>query len=71
MLLELLRKDEAAIAQVGLKAIERARLAGVPCYFIDRKLGEGIIKLMPDGTRHLIDSNEDGDVILKTYPPVD
>lgn len=69
MLLETLRKDEDQIAQVGIKAIERARLAGVPCYFVDRSLGEGIVKLMPDGTRHLIDPNEDGDVVLKTFPP--
>ena len=69
MLIDILRKDEAEIAQVGIKAIERARLAGVPCYFVDPALGEGIVKLMPDGTRHLIDPNEDGDVVLRTFPP--
>lgn len=69
MLIEMLRKDEARIAQVGFRAIERARLAGVPCYYIDEALGEGIIKLMPDGTRHLIASGTDVDVVLKTFPP--
>ena len=69
MLLELLRKDEAKIAQVGIRAIERARLAGVPCYYIDEALGEGIVKHMPDGVRHLIALGNDTDVILKTFPP--
>jgi hypothetical protein len=69
MLLELLHKDEAEIAKVGVKAIEQAHAAGVAAYYIDASLGDGIVKEMPDGTRQLIDSNMDEDVVLQTLSP--
>jgi hypothetical protein len=62
VLLELLHKDEAEIAKVGVRAIERARAAGVAAYYIDESLGAGIET--PDGTRLLIDSSRNEDVVL-------
>jgi hypothetical protein len=55
MLLELLHKDEAEIAKVGVKAIEQAHAAGVAAYYIDESPGDGIVKEMLDGTRQLVD----------------
>jgi hypothetical protein len=34
---------------MGERAIERANRAGVPAYFMNPSLGEGIIRRMPDG----------------------
>jgi hypothetical protein len=41
----------------------------VAAYYIDESLGDGIVKEMPDGTRQLIDSSMDGDVVLQTRSP--
>jgi hypothetical protein len=69
MLMDDLKKDDERIAQVGAVAIATARAAGVPAYYIDDSLGEGIVKLMPDGTIHLIDPDQDEDVVLRTVAP--
>jgi len=68
-LIEDLQEDRDKIAQVGAAAIARARLAGVPAYYIDRSVGEGIVKLMPDGTIHLLDSEQADEVVLRTISP--
>jgi hypothetical protein len=65
MLIERLKKDDEEITRVGEVAIEEARAAGVPAYYIDETVGEGIVKLMPDGTIHLVDPNQDEDVVLR------
>lgn len=69
MLIEALLKDWESIAQTGAKAIAAARAAGVPAYYIDAEVGKGIVKLMPDGTIHLLDPGENEDVILRTIKP--
>ena len=69
MLIEALKRDEGRIARTGADAIAAARAAGVPAYYVDRSIGEGIIKLMPDGTMHLIDADSEDDVILRTIMP--
>jgi hypothetical protein len=61
MMLEMLHLDEDEIAKVGVTAIARARAAGVPAYYIDEALGNGIVKAMPDGTVQLIDQATDDD----------
>jgi len=43
MLIEALERDESRIARTGADAIAAARAAGVPVYYVDRSIGEGII----------------------------
>jgi hypothetical protein len=69
MLIEALKKDEGKIALTGAKAIAAARAAGVPAYYVDESIGRGIVKLMPDGTIHLIDADAEEDIILRTIIP--
>jgi hypothetical protein len=69
MLIEALEKDEKKISQTGAEALAAARAAGVPAYYIDEAVGHGIVKLMPDGTIHLIDPDQDEDVVLRTITP--
>jgi hypothetical protein len=42
---------------------------GVPAYYIDETIGQGIVKLMPDRTIRLIDPDQDADVVLRTIMP--
>jgi hypothetical protein len=67
MLLDILRQDEELIAQAGPKVIKKALEAGVAVYYLDNTLGEGIIKEIPDGTRHLIDLRDGEEIILQTF----
>lgn len=69
MLLDVLHKSEDRIAQAGPTAIKRALEAGVPVYYLDDALGEGIVKEMPDGTRHLIDLRDGAEFVLQTFAP--
>jgi hypothetical protein len=69
MLLDVLLQDEERIAQAGPKAIKRALEAGVAVYYLDNALGEGIVKEMPDGTRHLIAVHDGDEVVLRTFAP--
>lgn len=66
MMLELLHLDEAEIAKVGTKAIRQAHAAGVPAYYMDEAMGDGIIKALPDGTLELIDSTAPKASLLKS-----
>jgi hypothetical protein len=43
--------------------------AGVPVYYLDNALGEGIVKEMPDGTRHLIEVRDGNEIVLQTFAP--
>jgi hypothetical protein len=69
MLIEALEKDEKKIARTGAEALAAARAADVPAYYIDETIGQGIVKLMPDGTIYLIDPDQDNDVVLRTITP--
>lgn len=70
MLLDVLHQDEERIAQAGPKAIKKALEAGVPVYYIDDALGDGIVKEMPDGMRYLIEVDNGEEVILRTFAPL-
>ncbi len=66
MLLE--RTDEIAedLRKMGLRALSQASRAGVPGYFMDPRLGEGIIRRLPDGTRQRVRLDPDGeDVVIE------
>lgn len=69
LLLDVLHQDRENIAQAGIKAIKKALEAGVPVYYIDAGLGEGIIKEMPDGSRYLIEVHDGDEVVLQTFAP--
>jgi ABC-type sugar transport system substrate-binding protein len=69
MLLDVLHQDEENIAQAGPKAIKKALRAGVPVYYIDNALSDGIVKEMPDGKRYLIEVDNGEEVILQTFAP--
>jgi hypothetical protein len=69
MLLDVLHQSEERIAQAGPKAIRKALEAGVPVYYLDNALGEGIVKEMPDGTRHLIEVRHGDEIVLQTFAP--
>lgn len=69
MLLDVLHQDEENIAQAGPKAIRKALEAGVPVYYLDSALGEGIVKEMPDGTRYLIEVDNGEEVVLQAFAP--
>jgi ABC-type sugar transport system substrate-binding protein len=69
MLLDVLHQDEENIAQAGPKAIKKALEAGVPVYYIDNALSDGIVKEMPDGKRYLIEVDNGEEVILQTFAP--
>jgi hypothetical protein len=49
MLFEILDQHAGALKTMGERAIEQANRAGVPAYFMNPSLGEGIIRRMPDG----------------------
>jgi hypothetical protein len=67
MLLDLVDKNAEALRTMGARAIEEANLAGVPAYFMDPRLGEGIIRQMPDGTLQRVEVGPDGkDTVLET-----
>jgi len=69
MLLDILHQDEGRIAQAGPKAIKKALEAGVAVYYVDNAVGEGIVKEMPDGTRHLIEIFDGAEIVLQTFAP--
>jgi hypothetical protein len=67
MLLDLVDKNAEALRTMGVRAIEQANLAGIPAYFMDPRLGEGIIRQMPDGTLQRVEVAVDGeDIVLET-----
>ena len=58
MLLDKWRENEDRVRQAGTIALKQAREAGVPAYYRDPSLGEGVVKEMPDGNRVLIGEAE-------------
>lgn len=49
MLFQNLDKHAESLRTMGLRAIEDANRAGVPAYFMDPRLGEGVIRRLPNG----------------------
>jgi len=69
MIFEKARENAEAIKQGGARAIEEAKLVGVPAYYLDPSLGEGIIKELPDGTRQRIKLIDGEDVVVESIGP--
>jgi hypothetical protein len=68
MIIEKWRRNAARIRQAGHIARARAQAAGIPVYYTDRSIADGIIREMPDGTRHLIEIIDGEDVVKGTLP---
>jgi len=68
MLIERVRERAELIAQIGKLAIEKAHSAGGAAYYMDARLGDGIIKELPDGTRQNIRYDENwNEIVLETH----
>lgn len=64
VVLETLRQNTEAIRQVGRRAQDEARRAGVPVCYIDRSAyGDDIIREYPDGRRERMIRSENGAVV--------
>ena len=63
MLLDKWRQNEDRVRQAGTIAIEQARKTGVPAYYRDLSLGDGIVKEMPDGSRVLLGEADEEECI--------
>ena len=62
MLLERTEEIAEDLRTMGWRAIEQARRAGVPAYFMKPELGDGIIRRLPDGTLHRVRILPSGEV---------
>ncbi|GGK39475.1 hypothetical protein [Salinarimonas ramus] len=69
MLFDKARQNELAIRRMGVKAVAEARKAGVAAYYVEPAFGDGIVKEMPDGTRHLIEAANGTDVVIRSIAP--
>ena len=68
MIFDKARENAEAVRRVGLLAIEEAQKLGVPVHYMDPSLGDGIIREMPDGTRHRLKRIDGVEVVVETYP---
>lgn len=69
MTLDQINRRENEIREAGPKAIRTALAAGVPVYYYDDRLGEEIVKEMPDGRRYGVKVEDGEDVVVKTFVP--
>jgi hypothetical protein len=63
ILFEKVRQNAEALRQVGARALEEARRAGVPAYYMDPAYGDDIIREYPDGRRERMIKGQDGAVV--------
>jgi hypothetical protein len=63
LLSEWLRQHPDALRQVGVRALEDAKKAGVPVAYLDPEYGDDIIREFPDGRRERIIRGEHGAVV--------
>ncbi|WP_267426203.1 hypothetical protein [Methylobacterium sp. GC_Met_2] len=69
ILTTLLRQNSEAIRRVGTDARDEVRRAGVPAYYMDPALGDGIVRDMPDGTRERVERRDRRRTVVETYDP--
>ncbi|MCJ2063544.1 hypothetical protein MKK63_12590 [Methylobacterium sp. J-088] len=69
ILTTLLRQNSEAIRRVGTDARDEARRAGVPAYYMDPALGDGIVRDMPDGTCERVERRDGRRTVVETYDP--
>lgn len=71
MLLDKARENAAAIRRIGASALEEARKTKSPIHYTDASLGDGIIREMPDGTRHRLMKQNGEEVVVESFGPRD
>jgi hypothetical protein len=59
-ILDELRDKADQIRSIGTEARAEARALGVPSYYIDATIGEGIIEELPDGSKNTIATESPG-----------
>ncbi len=69
MTLDQINRRENEIREAGPKAIRTALAAGVPVYYYDDRLGDEIVKEMPDGRRYGVKVEDGEDVVVKAFAP--
>lgn len=69
MTLDQINRREKEIREAGPKAIRAGLAAGVPVYYYDDRLGEEIVKEMPDGRRYGVKVEDGEDIVVKTFAP--
>ncbi len=68
MLLENATKYAEAIRTAGRRAIERAKRAGAPVYYMDAAIADGIIREWPDGSRERVEIRDGETVAIEDLP---
>jgi hypothetical protein len=63
LLSEWLRQHPDALRQVGVRALEDAKQAGVPVAYLDPEYGDDIIREFPDGRRERVIRGKHGAVV--------
>ncbi len=53
-LFDLARENAVAISQLGMRALDEAKRAGVPIYYMEARFGDHVIREFPDGSRECI-----------------
>jgi len=69
LLSEWLRQHPNGLRQVGVRALEDARRAGVAVVYVDPAYGDDIIREYPDGRRERVIRSEGNEVVA--IPPRD
>lgn len=65
MLLENATKYDEASSSAGERAMQRAKGAGAPVYYMDAAIAEGIIRELPNGSRQRVEITGGEDVVLE------
>ena len=68
-LFDLFERNWPTIKEVGARARAEARRDGVPIFYMDRSLGDGIVREWPDGTRERVERRDGQHVVTQTYAP--
>jgi hypothetical protein len=68
MLLEKAMEHAEEIRRAGAEAVKVALAAGVPVYYFDDNLGDGIIKEMPDGRRFHVTIENGEEIVTEATP---
>ncbi|WP_187968693.1 hypothetical protein [Aquibium microcysteis] len=68
MIIEQWRRNQAKLRQAGRIAVEEARCAGAPAYYHDPREG-GVVRELPDGSRHLVEFINGEDVVVREIGP--
>jgi len=69
MLLENAAAHARALATMGQRAITQAKRSGAPAYYMERELGDAIVRELPDGTRQIVKLLAGQAIVVRDLPP--